>query len=138
VGRKESETESALAICARQLARNLAPYEEPIDVPLANQGWAQGPVSEGNTWAAQGDWEQATRCWSDALASDPGNHAALYNLGVAAEAVGDLAAAQSLYQRAAEIHSDRLYASAIERTVKRMEEIRLAQQPPIMQAGQIR
>ena len=132
VGRKQSEIEPALAICARQLAKRLAPYEEPIEVPLAGWGWRQGMVNDGNAWAASGDWEQATRRWHDALVSEPENHAALYNLGVAAEARGDLASAHALYQQAAEIQGDRRYFAGIERATKRIDQIQLVQQQRMM------
>jgi len=132
VGREKSAIEPSLAICARQLARRLAPHDEPIEVPLAVWGWRQGLVDERNSWAANGDWEQAKRCWHDALASESKNHAAIYNLGVAAEARGDFASAHALYQQAAEVQSDNRYLVGIERAVRRGEQIQLAQQQRIM------
>ena len=74
-----------------ELVAALAPHYVPADVTLARQWWGAGKanVQAGNALARQGDWTAAEEAWEQARQADPGNHAALHNLALAAEARQD-------------------------------------------------
>jgi tetratricopeptide (TPR) repeat protein len=79
-------------------------------------------VRRGVSLAKEGAWEDAIHLWQEVISSDPTNPAALYNLGVAYEGLGDLEnlrAAMSLYEMAARYGDKGLYAAGIAR-VERM------------------
>jgi len=79
-------------------------------------------VRRGVALARNGDWEDAIELWREVIASEPASAAALYNLGVAHESIGDpenLRTAIDLYEKAASYGDKTLYADAIAR-VQRM------------------
>jgi hypothetical protein len=79
-------------------------------------------VRRGVALARDGEWEDAVQLWQEVISSEPASAAALYNLGVAHESIGDpenLGTAIDLYEKAAGYGDNRLYADAIAR-VKRM------------------
>jgi tetratricopeptide (TPR) repeat protein len=79
-------------------------------------------VRRGVALARDGDWEDAIELWQEEISSEPTSAAALYNLGVAHESIGDLEnlrTAIDLYEKAAGYGDNTLYADAIAR-VQRM------------------
>jgi tetratricopeptide (TPR) repeat protein len=79
-------------------------------------------VRRGVALARDGDWEDAIELWQEEISSEPTSAAALYNLGVAHESIGDLEnlrTAIDLYEKAASYGDSTLYADAIAR-VQRM------------------
>ena len=79
-------------------------------------------VRRGVALARDGDWEDAMELWQEVISSEPTSAAALYNLGVAHESIGDLEnlrTAIDLYEKAASYGDNTLYADAIAR-VQRM------------------
>jgi tetratricopeptide (TPR) repeat protein len=65
--------------------------------------------------AQKGEWDAAVEFWKSLADSDPDNHAALYNLGVAAEVAKDYAGAERYYIAALDIKDKRRYRKALER-----------------------
>ena len=61
-------------------------------------------LGQGNEAAIQGDWNQASVHWRAAAQADPENDAALYNLGLAYEALGRLDQAQFMLKSALAIY----------------------------------
>jgi hypothetical protein len=94
-----------------ELVVKLAPHYEPVEVTLARQWWGEGMagVSAGNTLARQGDWMAAAERWEEAQQANPGNHAALHNLALAAEARQDYRTAFKLLDQALEQFPAKLY-----------------------------
>jgi tetratricopeptide (TPR) repeat protein len=94
-----------------ELVIKLAPHYEPIEVTLARQWWGEGKanLSAGNALARQGDWMAAAAKWEEAQKANPGNHAALHNLALAAEARQDYRSAFKLLDQALEQFPAKLY-----------------------------
>jgi tetratricopeptide (TPR) repeat protein len=120
VPREGASAEAAAQACAAELVALLAPHDEPVEVVLARQWWGQGRrrVAAGNVLARQGDWEGAAAEWEEARRADPGNHAALHNLALAAEQRQDYREAFKLLDRALAQFPAKLY----HRTRREMEE----------------
>jgi hypothetical protein len=75
-------------------------------------------VRRGVVMAKRGDWEDAVKYWNDAINKEPTDAAAYYNLGVAHESLGDLeslSAARDLYEKAASLGDNPLYADSVAR-----------------------
>jgi tetratricopeptide (TPR) repeat protein len=79
-------------------------------------------VQRGVARAQDGAWEDAMQIWQEVVTKEPDDATALYNLGVAHESLGDsanLRTAKDLYEKAAGHGDKTLYADAIAR-VQRM------------------
>lgn len=74
-----------------------------------------GGCKEGVKLAQKGEWDAAVDSWKSLVDSDPDNHAALYNLGVAAEVAKDYARAERYYMAALDIKDKGRYRKALER-----------------------
>ena len=75
-------------------------------------------MKRGAALARRSDWEVAVRIWEQVVREKPDNSAPYYNLGVAQEGLGDLEgfmAARDLYQKAAALGENDLYAEGIKR-----------------------
>lgn len=111
------DTDSAAVLAAsrapsaQELVSKLAPHYEPVEITLARQWWGEGKVAvaAGNALARQGDWQAAAEKWEDARKANPGNHAALHNLALAAEGRRDYRTAFQLLDRALDQYPARLY-----------------------------
>ncbi|MBW2173403.1 MAG: tetratricopeptide repeat protein, partial [Deltaproteobacteria bacterium] len=78
-------------------------------------------VRRGVALARSGDWEDAVELWREVIASEPASAAALYNLGVAHESIGDpenLRTAIDLYEKAAGYGDKALYADGVDRVTR--------------------
>lgn len=67
----------------------------------------------------QGDWKGALESWQAVVASNPANHAAYYNIGVAFEALKNYSSAMPVYQQAVSLSDRKQYKKA----VLRLEEV---------------
>ena len=105
---------------SRELADTIAPHYVPVEVVLARQWWEEGKanVAAGNVLARQGDWAAAEEKWQAAKEANPGNHAALHNLALAAEARQNYREAFSFLDQALDQFPLKLY----HQTRKGMEE----------------
>ena len=101
---------------AKKIASDFLPREKTSDIELEDNS----ATKDGVKSAKEGDWKNAEASWRNAVANDPQNAAAWYNLGVAAEVAGRYEEAKLSYQRALGIKYTSKYSSAVERIKMRM------------------
>lgn len=77
--------------------------------PLAADESADRQIDFGLKVAQQGLWQEARFRFERAVAAEPGNAAALNNLAVALEQMGEFAEARSAYEKALELKPDDIY-----------------------------
>lgn len=129
---------------ARQIgqraAEELLPHEAVVEVELAYQmvGSGAGDVRSGIAAAEDGDWQLARRHFSAAVEADGNNHAALYNLGLACEATGDLLQARRAYESALSLKPEDDYQQALTRLEHAEPEILLARAQQLPATGPVR
>lgn len=70
-------------------------------------------VDLGIEYAQKNLWDRAMKIWQDELASNPRNNAALYNMGLAYEVMGDFDKAEDYYNKALDIEPKDLYMEAV-------------------------
>lgn len=70
-------------------------------------------VDLGIEYAQKNLWDRAKNIWEEEVRKDPRNSAALYNLGIAYEVMGDLDMAEQLYNKALDIEPNELYMEAV-------------------------
>lgn len=73
--------------CVNDVVQMLAPHEMSCEIKLATcDFWSKGArdVKIALELASKGDWEGAERHWHEALTKNPENHAAMFNLSIAA------------------------------------------------------
>ena len=70
-------------------------------------------VDLGIEYAQKNLWDRAKTIWEAEVQRDPSNSAALYNLGIAYEVMGDLDTAEQLYNKALDIEPNELYMEAV-------------------------
>ncbi|MBM4002314.1 MAG: tetratricopeptide repeat protein [Planctomycetes bacterium] len=97
--------------CASDIVRAITPHRIPVQVRLARQFYGQGlaELRAGNDAARSGDWAAAEASWERAVQRSPRNHAAHFNLALAAEARADYASASRHLDQAIELFGDSLY-----------------------------
>lgn len=103
--------------CLDEIVTRLAPHQAEGEMELARGDiWNRGrtQVRQGIMHAHAGNWEAAEREWRSALREDPGNHAALFNLALAATHSQDYAAAEELAMQALRIQHRATYAQGLE------------------------
>lgn len=96
---------------ATKIAYDIAPHAVVEKVGLETGGGCK----EGVRLAQRGEWGAAADFWRSLVDSDPDNHAALYNLGVAAEVARDYEKAERYYVAALDIKDKSRYRKALER-----------------------
>jgi hypothetical protein len=86
-------------------------------------------VNLGIEMAQKGLWDKAISIWEHEIETNPRNGAALYNLGIAYEAVGELNKAEMMYEKALDIEPKDEYMEALSNIRKRqIEQNKLEQQ----------
>ena len=70
-------------------------------------------VDLGIEFAQKGLWDKAKDIWEAEVMKDPGNSAALYDLGIAYEVMGDFDRAEQLYDQALSIEPKDIYMEAL-------------------------
>ena len=113
---------------AAKAAHKITPHQTQLDVYLAGAtfGKGSGALRQGNKLALQGDWPRAMEHWQSALVENPDNDAALYNLGVACEAMNDFDGANRMYAAAAERSDNEMYREALARVERSGREYQVA------------
>ena len=111
-----------------KMANVLTPHETTIEVPLAQAsfGFDSTEMRDGCEAAQDGDWVMARQHWNAVLRSDPQNVAALYNLGLAHEALGDLYRARQFIKSACAIDANDMHLQALQRLQQSETALRLA------------
>ena len=130
-GRPDSEPqviERLIATSAREAVALIVPHDTTVQVPLAGQTFGKGlfAVRAGNRLAREGDWETAARRWQEALAADPENGAAMYNLGLAREAAHDFDEAARMYAAATALDESERCQKALQRVEQHRGDYQLA------------
>jgi tetratricopeptide (TPR) repeat protein len=69
----------------------------------------------GYKYGIRGQWEDAIKQWEKILETDPQRPAAVYNIGVAFEMMGDLQIAEKQFKTAADMRPDDLFFDALAR-----------------------
>ena len=112
-----------------KMANVLTPHETTIEVPLAQAsfGFDSTEMRNGCEAAQDGDWVLARQHWNVVLRSDPQDVAALYNLGLAHEALGDLYQARQFIKSACAIDANDMHLQALQRLQQSETALRLAQ-----------
>jgi Flp pilus assembly protein TadD len=77
--------------------------------PLFAEESAQRQIDFGLKVAQKGLWQEARFRFERAAQTEPGNAAALNNLAVALEQMGDFAGARKAYEKALELKPDDVY-----------------------------
>lgn len=82
-----------------------APLSDPVrnDAPGSALGEDADPLAEGLAAQAEERYDDAVAAYERALADDPDNHLALYNLGQLEQSRGDAAAAEDYYRQALDV-----------------------------------
>lgn len=94
-----------------RIAHDASPHPVTYNIGLETGGGCK----EGVKLAQKGEWDAAAGFWKSLVDSNPDNHAALYNLGVAAEVAKDYTAAERYYMGALDIKDKGRYRKALER-----------------------
>ncbi len=103
---------------ARDIATDLVPHAVVQNLSLASDG----ECKEGNKLAQKGQWDAAIESWKAVLSANPQSHAALYNLGVAAEVARQYMEAEKYYLSAIEIQDKRMYRKALQRVGEKIRQ----------------
>ena len=103
--------------CTNELLSNTFAQRTTVPVYLASAGSGAGAehIQRGNGLAQRGDWGAAQSAWQAALATNPNDDAALYNLGLACEAQRDYRQAAGHYAAARRLNDSEPYREAVER-----------------------
>lgn len=96
---------------AGRLADSLVPHAVDYNIKLVKNKMCK----KGMKLAMRGDWEDALSEWLSAVAQDPANHAAQYDVGAALEVLGRYDEARGHYVKAAELKKKRRYEEALNR-----------------------
>ena len=80
-----------------------------------------GFIDEGKTYAIEGFWDKAIEIWKKVEEQAPNNPKALYNLGLACEALGEYTDAEIYYRKALLLEDKKSYKKAIKNIHKARE-----------------
>ena len=115
-----------LAQCVDEFVILLTPHFVEIRTRFARGDEA---INRGIELAKNGLWDKAGEVWKGVVRTDPQNHAAWYNLGLAFEAQGRFQQAVQAYDRAVNLKASKLYMKALQRAREEVaDHIRLKKQ----------
>lgn len=103
--------------CVTQFVQKVSPHSVSIEVSL--QKGKSDIVKTGNKLAMAGDFAEAAECYERALTVKADDDGAMFNLGVACEARGDMEGAEKWYSKAFAVKDNEKYIMARKRV--RME-----------------
>ncbi|MDZ7271316.1 MAG: tetratricopeptide repeat protein [candidate division KSB1 bacterium] len=109
---REQILKDLLAEAVEEFARQVAPY---VVVERRTVLGGKGMLDLGKKYAQKGLWQEARDAFVQAVAAEPRNSAAHYNLGLAHEVLGNLDQAEAEYQRAIKLEPKDLYVDALAR-----------------------
>lgn len=113
---KEEILQQLTEDCLTEIVDMLAPHESTSQITLARSDvWSRGhrEVKQGLVHAEKGDWEEAEQKWQLALELNPSNHAALFNLAVAADHRQEYALAENFAMQALRLQHKTCYADGL-------------------------
>jgi tetratricopeptide (TPR) repeat protein len=84
--------------CVDEIVDTISPHEEVVREEL-EKGFTEH-VKTGNALAVTGEYREALDCYLSGIEAKPDDHGAMFNAGLMYEAMGDLAKAAELYNRA--------------------------------------
>jgi 4-amino-4-deoxy-L-arabinose transferase-like glycosyltransferase len=99
----------------------LAALAAGVNAPMVEFGFAPMHNAVGTILGGRGDYEGAAEAFSKAVAEDPGNISARYNLGLALAELGRLEEAARAFERAVELYP--AYGEAREALARAREEL---------------
>ncbi|TWT57045.1 Curli production assembly/transport component CsgG [Thalassoglobus neptunius] len=108
--------------CLQEFVQMLAPHERPCEMSLATcDFWEKGSrnVRAGVKWALAGEWSKAEESWQRAIEENPQNHAALFNLSIAATRRQDYFAAETYALDAIKAEHKDCYTAGLEKIRER-------------------
>ena len=124
---REQVLDDLMRQCVAEAGREIAPYEQLLEVDFAYGGWK---VRRGIELAEAGLWDEAADAWDGVLLDSPANDAAWYNIGLHHERAGRLEQAERMYATAVEHGSASSYRDALVRIRRRIEQRPLMEPPP--------
>ncbi|MGQ9560036.1 MAG: CsgG/HfaB family protein [Candidatus Oleimicrobiaceae bacterium] len=123
---REQILKDLLSGVVEEFARQIAPYVVVERRPIEK---GKGMMTVGRKYAQRGLWAEARDAFAQAVASQPRDAAAHYNLGLALEVLGDWDKAEAEYQRAIRLQAKDIYLDALARVrTARQEAARLRKQ----------
>lgn len=111
-----------LTDCLDEIVHMLAPHEMTCEMKLATcDFWTKGSghVKEGSKLASKGRWDEAKHAWDKALLENPDNHAAFFNLSIAAVRNQNYDAAEEYVLEALKIEHKACYTAGLEKVRER-------------------
>lgn len=116
--------------CSQDVVRMIAPHYVQQEVVLAKQFYGSGlnEVRSGNKLATHGNWREAEQHWQAVAQQHPQNHAAHFNLALAAEARQDYPTAQQHIDSAIKQYASSTYQKARQRMIRSEQQFALAAQ----------
>ncbi len=104
--------------CVDEFVTTLAPHQSAERVKLAVPAPFQAGctlVLNGNEFAVRGRWEEAITAWEHAIARNPENDAALFNLSIAHANRQDFTRAETFAMRAMNVRQKAAYEAGLQR-----------------------
>ncbi len=102
--------------CLDEVVQMLAPHESSCEMQLATCNfWTKGSreFKKGLKSARNGDWSGAEKFWQNAIAENPENHAALYNLAIVAAKRQDYDLAEQFALDALKVEHKECYTTGL-------------------------
>lgn len=123
---REQILKDLLSGVVEEFARQIAPYVVVERRPIEK---GKGMMTVGRKYAQRGLWAEARDAFAQAVAGQPRDAAAHYNLGLALEVLSDWDKAEAEYQRAIRLQAKDIYLDALARVrTARQEAARLRKQ----------
>ncbi len=119
----QGEVLQALTVqCLDEVVRMLAPHEMVCEMKFAScDFWTKGAghVKKGRKLAEKGDWDGAEHHWGQALKQNPDNHAAMFNLSIAAARKQEYDVAEQYVLDALKLEHKTCYTTGLEKIRER-------------------
>lgn len=111
---KLPSSDQMLDAMAESIISRFIPLITPYQVAVSKEfDEDNDQVELGIEYAQKNLWDKAEQVWQAEVDKDPMNSAAIFNLGIAAEVMGDLDRAEQLYDQALSIEAKDLYMEAL-------------------------
>ncbi len=134
----EKMLKGASMLAIEKFVRKITPYYEDVRIVLKKNDsdfnikvWEKKPESEklknryydvGYKYAVRGQWEDAIEQWEKVLDINKLSPAAVYNIGIAFEMMGDLFLAEKQLKKACDLKADNDFFDALARVRKSLKE----------------